>query len=121
MSEILAVLLFGATLAALLAGFPVAFTLAGSALIFAFLGHLAGVFELSLLGTFVPQIFGLMTNGLLVAVPLFVFLGVRATLPPCPYAQLMRLGGRVSLTISLPAVALVGGAVVAFDLAPVAN
>ncbi|MEE9194927.1 MAG: TRAP transporter large permease subunit, partial [Alphaproteobacteria bacterium] len=76
MSEILAVLLFGATLAALLAGFPVAFTLAGSALIFALLGHVAGVFELSLLGTFAPQIFGRMTNGLLVAVPLFVFMGV---------------------------------------------
>lgn len=65
MSEILAGLLFGATLAALLAGFPVAFTLAGSALIFAVLGHFAGVFELSLLGTFAPQIFGRMTNGLL--------------------------------------------------------
>ncbi len=76
MSEILAGLLFAVTLAALLAGFPVAFTLAGCALIFALLGQVAGVFDLALLGAFAPQIFGRMTNGLLVAVPLFIFMGV---------------------------------------------
>ncbi|OHC80018.1 MAG: NADH-quinone oxidoreductase subunit H, partial [Rhodospirillales bacterium RIFCSPLOWO2_01_FULL_65_14] len=50
---------------------------------------------------------------------LFVFLWVRATFPRYRYDQLMRLGWKVFLPISLAAVAIVGGAVVAFDLAPV--
>ena len=49
---------------------------------------------------------------------LFVFLWVRATFPRYRYDQLMRLGWKVFLPISLAAVAIVGGAVVAFDLAP---
>ncbi len=52
---------------------------------------------------------------------LFVFLWVRATFPRYRYDQLMRLGWKVFLPISLTAVAIVGGAVVAFDLAPVAG
>ena len=50
---------------------------------------------------------------------LFVFLWVRATFPRYRYDQFMRLGWKVFLPISLAAVAIVGGAVVAFDLAPV--
>jgi NADH-quinone oxidoreductase subunit H len=53
------------------------------------------------------------------AAVLFVFLWVRATFPRYRYDQLMRLGWKVFLPISLAAVAIVGGAVVAFDLAPV--
>jgi NADH-quinone oxidoreductase subunit H len=49
---------------------------------------------------------------------LFVFLWVRATFPRYRYDQLMRLGWKVFLPISLAAVAIVGGAVVAFDLTP---
>ncbi|MDH3241384.1 MAG: TRAP transporter large permease subunit, partial [Alphaproteobacteria bacterium] len=59
-----------------MAGYPVAFTLAGSALIFACLGNLFGVFDFGLLGAFGQQIFGRMTNPVLIAVPLFVFMGV---------------------------------------------
>jgi len=47
---------------------------------------------------------------------LFVFLWVRATFPRYRYDQLMRLGWKVFLPISLAAVAIVGGVVVAFDL-----
>ncbi len=53
-----------------------------------------------------------------VAAVLFVFLWVRATFPRYRYDQLMRLGWKVFLPISLAAVAIVGGAVVAFDIAP---
>jgi NADH-quinone oxidoreductase subunit H len=53
-----------------------------------------------------------------VAAVLFVFLWVRATFPRYRYDQLMRLGWKVFLPISLAAVAIVGGAVVAFDIQP---
>ncbi len=49
---------------------------------------------------------------------LFVFLWVRASLPRYRYDQLMRLGWKVFLPVSLAAVVIVGGAVVAFDLRP---
>ena len=53
-----------------------------------------------------------------IVVMLFVFVWIRATFPRYRYDQLMRLGWKVFLPISLAAVAIVGGAVVAFDLAP---
>jgi len=56
-----------------------------------------------------------------IALVLFVFLWVRATFPRYRYDQLMRLGWKVFLPISLAAVAIGGGAVVAFDLVPVAG
>ncbi|MGE0653616.1 MAG: TRAP transporter large permease subunit [Alphaproteobacteria bacterium] len=76
MKDVFAILLFGGTCAFLLAGYPVAFTLAGSALVLAFVGNMLGVFDFALLGALVPQIFGRMTNPVLIAVPLFVFMGV---------------------------------------------
>ena len=61
----------------LLAGFPVAFTLAGTALMFSVVAWFFGVFDFSLFGALPSRIFGgAMTNELLVAVPLFVFMGV---------------------------------------------
>jgi NADH-quinone oxidoreductase subunit H len=54
-----------------------------------------------------------------IATMLFIFLWVRATFPRYRYDQLMRLGWKVFLPISLAAVAIVAGALVAFDLAPV--
>ena len=74
--EILAIVMFLTTLLFLLFGFPVAFTLAGSSLIFAFIGDLLGVFNFKML-LFLPQrIYGVMINEALVAVPLFIFMGV---------------------------------------------
>ena len=76
MIEFLPLILFFVVCAALLLGFPVAFTLGGVSLIFAGLGYLAGVFDLYLLETIPNRIFGIMNNATLVAVPLFVFMGV---------------------------------------------
>jgi tripartite ATP-independent transporter DctM subunit len=74
--EILAIVMFLTTLGLLLFGFPVAFTLAGSALLFGFLGDALEVFNFRMIG-FVPQrIFGTMINEPLVAVPLFIFMGI---------------------------------------------
>jgi len=56
-----------------------------------------------------------------IAFVLFGFLWVRATFPRYRYDQLMRLGWKVFLPISLAAVAVVGGVLVAFDLTPVAG
>ena len=71
-----ALLLFISVILVLLAGFPVAFTLAGTALIFAGIGALTGNFSEALLSGLPNRVFGIMTNESLVAVPLFVFMGV---------------------------------------------
>jgi tripartite ATP-independent transporter DctM subunit len=68
--------LFAAIGLALMVGFPVAFTLAGVALLFAGLGMLTGTFDPVFLEAFPNRIFGIMTNETLIAVPLFVFMGV---------------------------------------------
>jgi tripartite ATP-independent transporter DctM subunit len=68
--------LFAAIGLALMVGFPVAFTLAGVALLFAGLGLLTGTFDPVFLEAFPNRIFGIMTNVTLIAVPLFVFMGV---------------------------------------------
>ena len=74
--EWVAGLLFVAVILVLLAGFPVAFTLGGTALIFAGIGVLTGTFNEALLSGLPNRVFGIMSNETLVAVPLFVFMGV---------------------------------------------
>ena len=74
--EWVAGLLFVAVILVLLAGFPVAFTLGGTALIFAAFGVIGGSFNEALLSGLPNRVFGIMTNETLVAVPLFVFMGV---------------------------------------------
>jgi len=74
--EWVAALLFVAVIVILLAGFPVAFTLGGTALLFAGAGVIGGSFNEALLSGLPNRIFGIMTNETLVAVPLFVFMGV---------------------------------------------
>ncbi len=74
--EILSLLMFAATCGILLLGFPVAFSLAGTALAFATIGWGMGEFDMRLLGGLPSRYFGVMVNEVLVAVPLFVFMGV---------------------------------------------
>lgn len=74
--EWVAALLFLTVIVVLLAGFPVAFSLGGIALLFAGFGVLAGSFNEALLSSLPNRIFGIMTNETLVAVPLFVFMGI---------------------------------------------
>jgi len=74
--EILAVGMIIAVCALLLAGYPVALTLAGTSLLFAVAGAAAAVFQLALLGALPQRIFGVMGNDVLLAIPLFVFMGV---------------------------------------------
>ena len=76
MVEFIPLLMFGVICLILLAGFPVAFSLAGTALIFAGIGVLTGTFEGAFLGAIPNRLYGDMTNMTLVAIPLFVFMGV---------------------------------------------
>ena len=68
--------MFLTTFIALIAGYPVALTLAGVALIFALTGTIFGSFNPSDLGFVAGRLFGLVTNQTLIAIPLFVFMGV---------------------------------------------
>ena len=72
----IALALFGAVCVLLLFGFPVALTLAGTALLFAGGGVIAGYFDASVVGALPGRMFGTVTNETLVAVPLFILMGV---------------------------------------------
>lgn len=76
MIEFMAILLFVCVCIVLMAGFPVAFTLAGVSLAFAGVGILTNTFDAAFLNAVPNRIFGIMSNQILVAVPLFVFMGV---------------------------------------------
>ena len=73
---ILAVAMFATTVLALLAGYPVALTLGGVALIYGFIGVELGVIPLPILRNLPSRILGSMENQVLIAVPLFVLMGV---------------------------------------------
>jgi len=106
----LALLMFVAVIGVLLLGFPVAFTLAGTALIFALIGITIGSFDPTFLETMPSRIFGIMNNGTLVAVPLFVFMGVtleRARIAEDLLETLAALFGRLRGGLGI-AVTLVG-------------
>jgi len=75
-SEVLSLILFGVICLALMLGYPVALTLASVSLIFAGLGNLFGVFDPTYLSIIPNRIYGIITNQNLLAVPLFVFMGV---------------------------------------------
>ena len=74
--EWLTLAMFVALCSLVLVGFPISFTLAGTALIFGLIGMAAGVFDADFLGVFPHRIFGVMTNEVLIALPLFIFMGV---------------------------------------------
>ena len=76
MAELIPLLLFVVVCIVLMAGYPVAFSLAGTALGFAFIGQLTGSFDGAFLQALPNRLYGIMTNVTLIAVPLFVFMGV---------------------------------------------
>ena len=76
MTELLPLLLFVGAIFVLLMGYSVAFALAGTGLLFAAIGTLTGHFDSVFLQAVPNRIFGVMYNEVLIAVPLFVFMGV---------------------------------------------
>ncbi len=74
--EIIGIIMFPVVIGFLMMGYPVAFTLAGVAIAFASFGWMFDIIDLGLLNSVPSRIFGIMTNLVFVAIPLFVFMGV---------------------------------------------
>ncbi|AKH68021.1 TRAP transporter, DctM subunit [Spongiibacter sp. IMCC21906] len=74
--EYMPLLMFVAICLVLLLGYPVAFSLAGTAMLFAGIGIVAGHFDPSFLAALPNRLFGIINNSTLIAVPLFVLMGV---------------------------------------------
>ena len=76
LAETLAVLMVVAVCGLLFCGYPVALTLGGVSLAFAGLGHLTGAMPFGFIGALPGRVFGVITNDVLLAIPMFVFMGV---------------------------------------------
>ena len=72
----LAILLFVIVILALMLGYPVAFTLSGVSILFALICSLTNNFDLSIFYALPSRIFGIITNETLVAIPMFIFMGI---------------------------------------------
>jgi len=76
MADYIPLLMFAVVCLVLMAGYPVALTLAGTALLFALAGTATGHFDMSFLHALPNRLYGTMDNTTLIAVPLFVLMGV---------------------------------------------
>ncbi|GAA0207258.1 TRAP transporter large permease subunit [Kangiella japonica] len=76
MLELMPLFLFLAVCGVLLWGYPVAFSLAGTSLIFVSVGALSGVIEPVQLNFMAGRLFKIMDRTTLIAVPLFIFMGL---------------------------------------------
>jgi tripartite ATP-independent transporter DctM subunit len=74
--EYMPLVMFAVVCGVLLLGYPVAYSLAGTALLFAGFGILSGHFDSAYLHALPSRMYGIVTNQTLIAVPLFVFMGV---------------------------------------------
>lgn len=82
-NDIMVICMFLTFIALLFTGFPIAFVLGGTAMIFTIVGELADLYldtltglDLNLLGMVDSRLFKLMSNWILVAVPMFIFMGL---------------------------------------------
>jgi len=75
-ADFLAMTMFALACIGLMGGYNVAFTLSGISLIFAAIGVATGTFEPEFLLSLPGRIYPLITREILIAVPLFVFMGV---------------------------------------------
>jgi len=82
-TDVLVILMFMTFIGLLFTGFPIAFVLGGVAVIFTMLGNLSDTYfdtmtglDYNMLGMIVNRAYKLMNNWVLVAVPMFVFMGL---------------------------------------------
>lgn len=69
-------LMFAALCIAILSGAPIAFVLAGTAAAFAVIGWYAGILNFNLIGALPTRVFSTMVSETLIAIPLFIFMGM---------------------------------------------
>jgi tripartite ATP-independent transporter DctM subunit len=81
----LAPLMFGGMVLFMLIGYPAAFSLAFTGLFFGFIGIQFGLIAPDFLGNLTYQLFGIVSNDLLLAIPFFTFMG--AVLERCGLAE----------------------------------
>jgi len=81
----LAPLMFGGMVLFMLIGYPAAFSLAATGLFFGFIGIQFGLITSDFLGNLTYQLFGIISNDLLLAIPFFTFMG--AVLERCGLAE----------------------------------
>ena len=74
--DYLDLIMFAALMGAILLGFPVSFAISGVAIGFAYLGYALGLMNIGLLGALGQRVYGVLTNDVLIAIPLFVIMGV---------------------------------------------
>src|SRR4026209_2374123 len=84
-SENLAPLMFAGMVLFMLIGYPAAFSLAATGLFFGFLGIELGLIRPDFLGNLPFQLYGIISNDLLLAIPFFTFMG--AILERCGLAE----------------------------------
>ena len=84
-AEHLAPLMFVGMILFMLIGYPAAFSLAATGLFFGFLGIEFGLIRPDFLGNLTYQLFGIVSNELLLAIPFFTFMG--AILERCGLAE----------------------------------
>jgi tripartite ATP-independent transporter DctM subunit len=77
--------MFGGMVFFMLVGYPAAFCLAATGLFFGFIGIELGLITSDFLGNLTYQLFGIMSNDLLLAIPFFTFMG--AVLERCGLAE----------------------------------
>ncbi|SFG92545.1 TRAP transporter large permease [Neptunomonas qingdaonensis] len=82
-NEIMVIAMFVSFIALLFTGIPVAWVLAGVGIIFAFIGQFADVYldtmtglDYTTLGLVVNRLYKIMDNWILVALPMFIFMGI---------------------------------------------
>src|SRR5947207_14623332 len=105
----LAPLMFGGMVLFMLIGYPAAFSLAATGLFFGFIGLEFGLIRPDFLGNLTYQLFGIISNDLLLAIPFFTFMG--AILERCGLAAALldwigQLFGRVRGRMSYPVIFL---------------
>jgi len=113
----------------LITGYPVAFCLVGTGLLFGAIGSLLGVFDLNFFSFLPDRIFGIVNNEILIAIPLFVFMGImleRSRIAEellktlgavfAPFPSGMAIGVTIVGTLLAASTGVVGATVVAMGL-----
>jgi len=82
-TDLLVILMLATFIGFLMTGFPIAFVLCGVSVLFAIVGYLADLYldtftglDFSVLGMIVMRVFKLMSNWVLVAIPMFIYMGL---------------------------------------------